>query len=50
MSRLAHARKHAHAVEIGHDEIEDDQIDRRPLGRLEPREGLFARTRPLSAS
>ena len=28
---LAHPRQHAHAVEIGHDEIEDQEIDRRPI-------------------
>ena len=32
MIPFAHASEHAHAVEIGHDEIENEQIDRRPVG------------------
>ena len=39
---LAHAGEHAHAVEIGHHQIEHDEIDRRPVGRLEPRQPRFA--------
>ena len=40
---LAHPRQHPHAVEIGHDEVEDQEIDRRSLARLEARERGFAR-------
>ena len=29
---LAHAFEHAHAVEVGHDEVENEQIDRRAVG------------------
>ena len=39
---LAHAREHAHAVEIGHDQIENDQVDRRPVGRLQTGERRLA--------
>ena len=42
---LAHAREHAHAVEIGHHQIEDDEVDRRPVGRLQARERRLARIR-----
>ena len=35
---LAHAREHAHAVEIGHHQIENDEIDRRAVARLQARE------------
>ena len=44
---LAHPREHPHAVEIGHDEIEDQEIDRRPVGRLEAGERRFARFHAL---
>ena len=47
---LAHAGEHAHAVEIGHHQIEHDEIDRRPVGRLQPRQPGFARFRPVSTS
>ena len=40
---LTHPRQHAHAVEIGHDEVEDQEIDRRPIARFETRERRFAR-------
>ena len=43
---LAHPRQHAHAVEIGHHEVEDDEIDRRSVAGLETRR---ARLRPNSA-
>ena len=39
---LAHPREHAHAVEVGHDEIEHEEIDRRPVGRLQPRQRRLA--------
>ena len=39
---LAHAGEHAHAVEVGHHQIEHDEVDRRPIGRLEPRQPRFA--------
>jgi hypothetical protein len=32
----AHALEDAHAVEIRHDEIENDEIDRRAIRRLQP--------------
>ncbi len=35
---LAHAREHAHAVEIGHHQIEDEEVDRRPVDRLQARQ------------
>ena len=40
---LAHAREHAHAVEIGHHQVENEEADRRPVGRLQARERRFAR-------
>ncbi len=40
---VAHPRQHAHAVEIGHDEIENQQIDMGLVG------GLHARQRRLAA-
>jgi hypothetical protein len=40
---LAHAREHAHAVEIGHHEVENEEIDRRPVDRLKTRQRAFAR-------
>ena len=40
---VAHPRQHAHAVEIGHDEIENQQIDMGLVG------GLHARQRGLAA-
>ena len=43
---LAHAAEHAHAVEIGHDEIEDQEIDRGLARRLEPRQRRLARYPP----
>ena len=39
---LPHSGEHAHAVEIGHDEIENQQINRRTFGALESRERLIA--------
>ena len=39
---LAHPRQDPHAIEIGHDEVEDQEIDRRPIARLETRERGFA--------
>ena len=35
---LAHAREHAHAVEIGHHQVENEEIDRLLVVRLQPRE------------
>ena len=40
---LPHSRQHAHAVEIGHHQVEDDEIDRRPVAGLETRQCAFAR-------
>ena len=40
---FSHALEHAHSVEVGHDKIEDDEIDRRTVGRLQPRQRPFAR-------
>ncbi len=40
---LAHAREHPHAVEIGHHQIENEQADRRPVGRLQAGERRFTR-------
>ena len=42
---LAHPRQHTHSVEIGHDEVEDDEIDRRTVAGLETRQRAFARLR-----
>jgi hypothetical protein len=40
---IAHPRQDRHPVEIGHDQIENQQIDRnRTRGRLEPLESLLA--------
>ncbi len=39
---LAHALQHAHAVEIGHDEIEDQQIDAGLVGGLQARQSRLA--------
>ena len=43
----AHALKHAHAVEVGHDQIENDEIDRRALRQFQPRQRLFPGRRRL---
>ena len=40
---LTHARQHSHAVEVGHDQIENDQIDRGSVRRLQPGETRRAR-------
>ena len=40
---LAHAREHAHAVEIGHHQVENEEIDRRLFAGLKTRERRFAR-------
>ena len=39
---LTHPREDAHAVEIGHDEIENDQVDASALGRFQARHRLLA--------
>ena len=39
---VAHALQHAHAVEIGHDEIEDQQIDAGLVGGLQARQSRLA--------
>ena len=39
---LAQPREDGHTVEIGHHEIEDQEIDRLARGRIEPRERRFA--------
>ena len=40
---VAHPGQHRHAVETGHDEVEDDEIDGRRVGRTQPRQrGLAA--------
>ena len=40
---LAQALEHAHAVKIGHDKVENDEADRRTIGRLDPRQRRRAR-------
>ena len=44
---LAQTSQHAHAVEIGHDEVENQQIDGRLVGALEPRQAPPRRHRPF---
>ncbi len=39
---LAHAREHAHAIQIGHDQVENEQVDRRPVDRVHARQRRFA--------
>ena len=39
---FAHPRQHAHAVEVGHDEIENQQIDPGPVDGQHPRQRRLA--------
>ena len=40
---LAHPRQNPHAVEIGHDEVEDQKIDRRPIAGFKTLQRRFPR-------
>ena len=46
---LAQPREHRHAVEVGHDQVEDDEGDRVALGAGEVRERLAAARRSTAA-